>query len=111
MVEPWRTRLVAGGPDDRIDALDDLRAAVRAKQALPYDELLDLLRTRAGFGDGAEPDRTVRDAIFHAKRAVAVARGRLRGLRHPAAEHQDELPDRSLVWNSIVIVWDAVSIY
>jgi len=53
---------------------------------------------------------TVREAIHHAKRAVAVARGRQRGLRGSMPD-MVELADDDLVWKAIEYVWDAVSIY
>ncbi len=68
-LEQLSQRLTKGEADDRIEALDDLCAAVRAKHALPLDDVLVLLREHSDDSSG------VREALHHAKRAVAVARG------------------------------------
>lgn len=109
-LEQVSKRIKTGEPHDRIEALDELRAAVRAKQALPLDEILMLLRERGA--PGTEESRDVREAIYYTKRAVAVARGRQCGLRQPMPDPDlVDVADRDLVWGAIEYVWDAVSIY
>lgn len=112
-LEQLKHRLNTGGPDERIAALDELRAAVRNKQDLPFDDILLLLRERGGLGPSRETSRDVREAIYDAKRAVAVARGRQQGLRGSMPDPAElvEIADDALVWGAIEYVWDAVSIY
>ena len=94
--------------ETRLAAVEKL-AQLKELPEPPFDEMLELLRERAGTDD----DRDVRNAAYEAKRPVAIARGKRRGLRNPRPNTMDmaKFGDRELVWKAIEIVWDAVSIY
>jgi hypothetical protein len=103
-------QLHADSVREREEAIEALTALAQAPNA-PFDLILERLHARYDWGTDRERDPAVVDALYTAVRRVAIARGRQRGLRLPQPEGIDDAPDDRLVWVSIALVWDAVSIY
>jgi hypothetical protein len=53
----------------------------------------------------------VRRELIAARRTLATARGRTRGLRGPLPEQLAGMEDDQVTWAAIELVWDAVTIY